>query len=58
MAKTITANRQVVEDYQNAVREPPRLHNAIRSTASPGKRAAPLLPSKQERERHTHDADG
>src|SRR5271157_6614384 len=39
-----------------AVREPPRLHDAVPATALRN-RAALLLPAKQERNRHTPDAD-
>src|SRR5271165_17429 len=39
-----------------AVREPPRLHDAVHAVA-PGNGAALLLPAKQERDRHSADAD-
>ena len=57
MATTITASRQVVEDYQKLFANGPSLHLAVHA-AAPGKREALLPPGKQEWDRHTPHADG
>ena len=56
MATIIKATPEVVQDYWQALRESPRVHDAVHA-AAPGNRAALLLPAKQERDRHTPDAD-
>ncbi len=56
MATTITATRQVVEDYQRLfVNRRAYTMQSLRPHS--GNRAALLLPAKQERDRHTPDAD-